>query len=131
MVNLEKLKNWFWILVNVSLAMLILLGLSSLKALYKYQGSLYPARTLVVSAEGKTTVSPDVASFNFSVVSEGKDPEKIADENNKAMNAAIKFIKEQSIEDKDVKTAGYNLSPRYEYDEDRKKTFIRRLKKFK
>ncbi|MBI4992068.1 MAG: SIMPL domain-containing protein [Candidatus Harrisonbacteria bacterium] len=124
MFNPEKLKNWFWWLVNASLLVLILLGLSSLKTLYKYQGSLYPSRTLIVSAEGKTTVSPDVTTFTFSVVSEGADPEKIADENNKTMNTTIQFIKEQGVADKDVKTVGYNLFPRYEYDEKAKKTFI-------
>jgi len=119
-----KNKKWFGWLVNASLVVLILLGLSSLKALYKYQGSLYPSRTITVSAEGKTTVSPDLANFNFSVVSEGKDPEKVAEENNKKMSAAIEFVKGQGVADKDIKTAGYNLSPRYEYDEDRKRTFI-------
>jgi uncharacterized protein YggE len=120
----EKLKNWFWRLINALLVVAVLLGLSSMAALYKYQKSLYPARTVTVSAEGKTTVTPDIATLSFSVVSEGRDPGRLSGDNTKKMNAAIDFMKMQGVEAKDIKTAGYNLSPRYEYDEDRRTTFI-------
>lgn len=117
-------KSLFWKLINALLAVAVLLGLSSMVALYKYQKSLYPARTVTVSAEGKTIVTPDIATLSFSVVSEGRDPEKLSVDNTKKMNAAIDFMKAQGVEAKDIKTAGYNLSPRYEYDEDRRTTFI-------
>ena len=90
----------------------------------KFGDSLFPTRTFSVSAEGKITVSPDIAKISFSVVSEGVNPKTIADENNKKMNVAIDFIKSQGIDEKDIKTTQYNLSPRYEYDEKTKKTFI-------
>jgi len=120
----EKLNNLFWKLVNAALAVAVLMGLSGMVALYRYQKSLYPARTVVVSAEGKTTVTPDIATLSFSVVSEGKDPGKLSVDNTEKMNAAIAFMKERGVEEKDIKTAGYNLSPRYEYDEDRRSSFI-------
>ncbi len=90
----------------------------------KFGDSLTPIRTVSVSAEGKVTVSPDIANISFSVVSEGYDPESVADENNKKMDKAIGFVKSQGIEEKDIKTTQYNLSPRYEYDEDTRETFI-------
>lgn len=90
----------------------------------KFGDSLFPARTFSVSAEGKVTVSPDIAKISFSVVSEGANPKTIAEENNKKMNLAIDFVKSQGIDEKDIKTTQYNLSPRYEYDEKTKKTFI-------
>ncbi len=90
----------------------------------KFSDSLFPAKTITVSAEGKVTVSPDIAKISFSAVSEGVDPEKIADENNRKMNMAIDFIKSQGIDAKDIKTTQYNLQPKYEYDEKTQKTFI-------
>lgn len=90
----------------------------------KFADSLFPIRTFSVSAEGKVTVSPDIAKISFSVVSEGANPKNITDENNKKMNTAINFIKSQGIDEKDIKTTQYNLNPRYEYDEKIKKTFI-------
>ncbi len=90
----------------------------------KYGDSLYPARTVWVSAEGKVTVSPDVAKLSFSVVSEGADPKRLADDNNRKMEAAIKVVKSGGVKEDDIKTTQYNLYPRYEYEEKNKKTFI-------
>lgn len=86
--------------------------------------SLMPSRTISVSAEGKITVEPDIAKLSFSVVSEGIDPEALAQDNIKKMNSAIDFIKSQGVDSKDIKTVQYDLSPRYEYDEKSRKSFI-------
>ena len=120
----NKQKDWFWLLLNIVLVVVVLAGLASLKALYRYSKSLPASRTITVSAEGKTVVLPDIASFYFSVVNEGSDPEKIAEKNNVVINEALGFVKEEGVEDKDIKTTGYDLSPRYEYDEKRKTSFI-------
>ena len=89
-----------------------------------YSASFRPAKTITVSAEGKITVSPDIAKISFAVISEGADPITISQENIKKMNAAIDYIKSKGIEEKDIKTTQYSLSPKYEYDEKTKKTFI-------
>lgn len=90
----------------------------------KISDSFYPARTITVLAEGKATVSPDIAKISFSVVSEGVDPGKIADENNKKMTRALDFVKSQGIDEKDIKTTQYNLNPRYVYDEKNRRSYI-------
>lgn len=121
---INRSKEWFWLLLNLVLTIAVILGLSGTYYFYRSSGSLVPSRTFTITAEGKTIVSPDIASFNFIVVNEGLDPEKITQESNEKINAAIDFVKNQGIESKDIKTASYNLAPRYEYDEKRKKTFI-------
>jgi len=121
---MDTTKAWFWKLLNVTLVVIIILGGLSALSLRRYNNSLFPARTIYVSAEGKTTVSPDIAKFSFSVVSEGMDPEKLAEDNNSKINKAIDYLKTQNIESKDIKTAGYDLSPRYEYDETKRRSFI-------
>ncbi|MEK7566084.1 MAG: SIMPL domain-containing protein [Patescibacteria group bacterium] len=90
----------------------------------KYMDSLYPSRTINVSAEGKVTVSPDVAKFSFSVVNEGSDPAKIANDNNVKINKAIDFIKSQGIDAKDIKTISYSLDPNYVYDEKTRRQYL-------
>lgn len=90
----------------------------------KFGDSLISAKTVSVSAEGKVTVSPDIAKISFSVVSEGVNPKALAEDNNKKMNSAINLIKSQGVDEKDIKTVEYNLNPRYEYDKKTKKTFI-------
>ena len=84
--------------------------------LRKIADSQYPVRVVSVSAEGKATVAPDIAKISFSVVSDGLDPTKLADENNKKMNGAIAFVKSLGIDAKDIKTTQYNISPKYNYD---------------
>ena len=122
--NLESLKKYFWYFLNLFLIVLVILGMFSMSALRRYIDSTSSNRTISVSAEGKTVVTPDIAKINFSVVTEGADTVKISDENIKKMNKAIDFIKAEGVESKDIQTAGYNLSPRYEYDEDKRKSFI-------
>jgi len=121
---LEKSKEYLWALVDLGLAVLIIMAVVGTGVLYKYQASLLPARTFTVSASGKATALPDIAAFSFSVVSEGQEPNKIASENNKKINAAVDAVKKNGVDGKDIKTSGYNLSPRYEYDEKIRSTFI-------
>jgi len=83
-----------------------------------------PAKTITVSAEGKVTVEPDIAKISFSVISDGMNPEQLADTNNKKMKAAIAFIKSQGIDDKDIKTIQYTLNPRYEYDPKTRRSYF-------
>lgn len=122
--NLESLKKYFWVILNLLLIVLVMLGIFSVSALRHYIDSTPSSRTISVSAEGKTVVIPDLAKMNFSVVTEGVDTVKISKENISKMNKAIDFVRSQGIEDNDIQTAGYSLSPKYEYDENKKKSFI-------
>lgn len=120
----EQSKNWFWVLINGVLIVAILLGFSAIKSIWQYGKSVYPSRVISVTAEGKVVVAPDVATLSFSVISEGADPEKLQNENNEKINKALEFVKTEGIEAKDIKTAGYDLSPRYGYDDKTRKSFI-------
>lgn len=73
-------------------------------------------RTITVAGEGSVFVKPDVASVNLAVITEGKTVEKVSDENNVKMKAIVAAVKELGIDEADIKTTNYNLSPRYNYD---------------
>ena len=71
--------------------------------------------TITVSGTGKASIAPDVAKITFSV--QNTDA-KVADAQaatTKQANAALAFVKEKGIADKDVKTLSYNVYPQYEY----------------
>lgn len=73
-------------------------------------------RSFAVSGEGKSVAVPDIAEFSFSVITEGgKDIAALQSENTNKMNSSIAFLKQNGIDEKDIKTQNYNLSPRYEY----------------
>lgn len=121
----DNLRKYFWLLLNLLIAGLVVnLLLFVMPTIKKFGDSLQPVRTITVSAEGKTVVVPDIAQLSFSVVTRGEDPNRITDENNKKINAAIEFVKSEGIDKKDIKTSGYYLSPDYKYDPDTERRII-------
>lgn len=125
MHNENNLKHYFWLLLDAFLAVAVIgLLFFAFPIAGKYKDSLYPTRSMTVSAEGKTLVSPDIATTSFSVVSRGLNPQELAGRNNELVSQAIDFVKSQGVEAKDIRTTGYNLQPNYEYDEARRVSFI-------
>lgn len=82
-----------------------------------------PERTISVSAEGKATAVPDLATINFSVVTEAKTAKDAQNKNAEKMNQVIDYLKTLGIDKKDIKTTSYSLYPRYDYP-DGKSVFI-------
>lgn len=111
-------KSLFWTLLNASLVVVIVFGLIGTGTLIRYSNAIVPSRTITITGEGKTQITPDVATYSFSVVSEGVDPDRIQQQNTEKMNAAIAFVKQQGVAAADIKTTGYNLYPRYRYEKD-------------
>jgi uncharacterized protein YggE len=60
---------------------------------------------------------PDVGQFSFSVMAEGPDATVAQEKSGVKINDIVKYLKEQGIEEKDIKTLGYNLSPKWRYEE--------------
>ena len=124
-MDISRPKFYFWILLDVLIGVAIFCGLFfGIPVLRRFASSLPSTRTMTVSAEGKATVTPDIAEATFSVVSRGKNPEELADNNNQKVSAAIEFLKSVVVADKDIKTVGYNLSPDYRYDPQTARNFI-------
>lgn len=71
--------------------------------------------TITVSGSGIVYAKPELALVNFSVITEGKTVAEVMSENTEKMNRVIDSMKEQGIEEKDLKTASFNIYPRYEW----------------
>ena len=110
----EKIIAWSRIALTWAGIIALLYGACALRT---WSNATPSARTVTVSAEGKATVIPNLATVSFSVVSEGASATAIQDDNAKKMNAAIAIVKGFSIDDKDIQTSAYNLSPRYTYEQ--------------
>lgn len=120
-----KAKKYFWIFLDVLIVGLVInVFFFVMPAIDRFGESQPPVRTITVNAEGKTTVKPDIAQFSFSVVTEGLDLVKITSDNNEQVEDAIKFVKSEGVKSGDIKTTQYNLQPKYEYNEIRKKSYI-------
>lgn len=69
-----------------------------------------------VSGEGKIVAIPDIAQFTFGVITEGDlNITDLQTANSRKINQAIAYLKNSSVNSKDIQTQGYNISPRYEY----------------
>ena len=73
--------------------------------------------TISVEGSGEVLAVPDIATFTFSVEAEGEDATQAQSESAEKINAILAYLKEQGIEEKDIKTANYNLYPKYRYEE--------------
>jgi uncharacterized protein len=71
--------------------------------------------TVTVTGEGQATLPPDVARISFTVENTAGSVSEAQAATTKQANAAIAYLKEQSIADKDVKTLSYNIYPQYSY----------------
>ncbi len=122
---MNESKFWFWVLLDSLLAALIIsiLGVG-LPSLVRWAASVPPARTITVTAEGKTTATPDLAEISFSVVSTGQDPQTLQTSNTTKMNAALQFLASENIATSDIATTGYDLEPAYNYDNMTQRNYI-------
>lgn len=82
----------------------------------KYIGKEIESKnTIVVSDTGEIYAKPDLALTTITVANEAKTVAKAMADNTKKINSVIDFLKKQGIEEKDLKTANFNISPRYEW----------------
>ena len=116
-------------LVNVFLAVLIIFAVAlTVSTVVGIQNKIKEGRyigqeietknTLVVSGRGEVYGKPDLALISFAVSSEAKTVAEAMAQNSQKMNAVIAFVKNQGVEDKDLKTTTFSLRPRYEWRED-------------
>lgn len=69
---------------------------------------------LTVSAEGKVTRAPDVATFGAGVVSQGKTASEAMAANAADMTRVIAALKKAGVADKDIQTSNLSLNPVYQ-----------------
>ena len=71
-----------------------------------------------VQAEGKVTVSPDIALVTMGMISEADTVAAAQTKNTEVMNNLIAKLKELGIADEDVQTGNYNINPLYDYNQE-------------
>lgn len=76
-----------------------------------------PQATFTVEGNGDVVVKPDVATFSFGVTETAKTVKDAQDAASTRSNAARDAILAAGVEDKDIKTTSYNISPHYEYQQ--------------
>lgn len=70
---------------------------------------------ITLAGEGRISAKPDVARISAAIVTQKEFLKEAQDENSKKSNVLIGYVKSESVDEKDIKTAGYNIYPQYSY----------------
>jgi len=76
-----------------------------------------PFNTITVEGTGRAAVVPDVARIIFTVTENASTVAAAQDSTTKRTDAALNAVSGAGVEDEDIKTLSYNVSPRYEYSQ--------------
>lgn len=95
-------------------AFLVTLTVNALKA-YHYVGSGGMQNTITLTGTGEVFAVPDIATFTAGVSIDKPTAAEAEKASTEKMNAVIAYFKSSGIDEKDIKTVGYDVSPRYEY----------------
>lgn len=103
-------------LVAILLSLFLVVRVISDLKDFRYIGSgVYPQNVISVSGTGEVFAVPDVATVSFSITEERATASETQAAVTEKMNSLLGELKQKGLEEKDIKTIGYNLSPRYEY----------------
>lgn len=94
---------------------MVLLSVFLLVEINQVSNTATTTNTVSFSGEGKVTAKPDIAVISASIVTQAVDSKTAQDSNSTKSNAVSAFLKKQGVEDKDIKTSGYNVTPQYNY----------------
>lgn len=111
-----------WAVLGVAVLLVVFLGAATyskvIESRYMGQGLQYK-NTIAVSGEGKVVAKPDIGQVNLSVISDAKTVTLAQKDNVEKMNNITKAMKDLGIKEEDLKTVGYYISPRYNYNNGR------------
>src|SRR3989344_5679822 len=115
---MDKLETYkIWQLVRVVLVLLAVFLLAEALGSFKDFRSINPSyNSISVTGEGEVVIVPDIANFSFTVSADAATVSEAQMKVTEKMNAILAGLKEMCIEEKDIKTSGYSVYPRYSFE---------------
>lgn len=111
--------HWPRIMVATALGMLSLFLLVSTFSewkQYSFIGSgVTASNTIMVDGTGEVFAVPDTATFSVTVRENAKDVLSAQEAATKRNNDIIAYLKKSGVDEKDIQTTDYNVSPQYEW----------------
>lgn len=116
--NSQKISRLIMVSLGLFSIFLLVKVISDLRKLPNIGREIYPQSTIVVSGEGEAFAIPDIASFNFSVIETAEGVEDAQKMTNEKIAKAIDILKEEGVDEKDIKTTNYSVYPKYEWKQE-------------
>jgi uncharacterized protein len=114
-VQKKRLFNSIFIVLILLAVFLAALSINTIKEGGYIGSGVIASNVITVSGQGEVLAVPDTGTLSFSVVETGKTVGVAQDLAAKKVNAVIDAIKVLGVDEKDIKTEGYNSYPKYEY----------------
>lgn len=102
-------------LIWAGTAVLVVLALFLMVSIDHISNTATTTNTVSFDGEGRVFAKPDIAAVSFSILTEATTSKKAQDDNSTRSTKVVDFLKNQGIEEKDIKTSGYNVYPQYSY----------------
>lgn len=74
--------------------------------------------TVRLQGEGVVRVAPDQAEVSFAVVTEDDESEVAVEENNRRMEEVVEYLKNEGIEEENIRTGDFNVRPMEDWSRD-------------
>lgn len=105
--------------ISVTLALTMFLVASTVNEVREYWfigKSPEYINVLPVTGKGEVVAATNIATFSFSIVEKGKTIAEAQNTANSRNNEIIAYLKSNGVDEKDIKTTGYNAYPDYTYN---------------
>ena len=109
------MNNNYKYLIWSGTAVTVILAIFLLASTNRVLNTAATTNTVSFNGEGKVLAKPNIAVISLSIVTEAVTSKIAQDDNSKKSKAVTDFLKSQNIEEKDIKTTGYNIYPQYRY----------------
>ena len=115
--NKPFLSLWYVqaLLVLILIGVVVSLAAYAKLTLREAKYGQYGMATISVRGEGEIMARPDIGTFSFSVMAEGNDATTAQNDSATKINAIMDYLRGAGVEEKDIKTSGYSLNPKYRY----------------
>jgi len=120
-MNYRKIfENWqfaFGYIATALLVVAVLLSAYLISVTINVWDDPY-VNSISVTGKGEVTVIPNIASFDFTVTEASENVETAQSMAGEKISNALDYLKKNGVEEKDLKTAGYNIYPKYQWVKD-------------
>lgn len=113
----EHKKNLYRAVLAFVVVLTLLFAVKFLSELRAYgrMGSA-EVNTITISGHGEVMAVPDIASVYFTIRQEGKTVKEAQEKVAVIEKKVLGFLRENEIEDKDIRTENASFNPKYEYE---------------
>lgn len=109
----------FGLLIAATIFFMIFAAMNELKQSRYIGQDVEHKNSITIAGQGKVQARPDIGVINLGVVSQAQTVAVAQKDNTEKMNRITKAMKDLGVAEKDLKTASYDINPRYDYSNGR------------